>query len=75
MPQAEGPRRPNLLDQVRAAIRARHYSRRTERAYAGWIRRFIVWTDRRVAPSTQNQALSAILFLYREVLELDLPWL
>jgi integron integrase len=31
--------------------------------------------DRRVAPSTQNQALSAILFLYREVLGLELPWL
>jgi integron integrase len=93
----EAPRRPKLFDQVRAAIRARHYSRRTERAYVGWIRRFIVWSgrrhpatlgvseltsfltalavDRRVAPSTQNQALSALLFLYREVLELDLPWL
>jgi integron integrase len=32
-------------------------------------------TDRRVAASTQNQALSAILFLYREVLEIELPWL
>ena len=29
----------------------------------------------RVAASTQNQALSALLFLYREVLELDVPWL
>ena len=29
---------------------------------------------RRVSSSTQNQALSAILFLYREVLQLDLPW-
>lgn len=29
----------------------------------------------RVAPSTQNQALSALLFLYREVLALDLPWM
>ena len=29
----------------------------------------------RVAASTQNQALSALLFLYREVLEVDLPWL
>ncbi len=29
----------------------------------------------RVAASTQNQALSALLFLYRDVLELDLPWL
>jgi site-specific recombinase XerD len=28
----------------------------------------------RVSSSTQNQALSAILFLYREVLQLDLPW-
>jgi len=29
----------------------------------------------RVAASTQNQALSALLFLYREVLGIDLPWL
>jgi integron integrase len=29
----------------------------------------------RVAPSTQNQALAALLFLYRHVLALDLPWL
>ena len=32
-------------------------------------------TDGRVAASTQNQALGALLFLYRDVLELDLPWL
>ena len=31
--------------------------------------------ERNVAASTQNQALSALLFLYREVLEKDLPWL
>lgn len=31
--------------------------------------------ERRVAASTQNQALSAVLFLYREVLEIELPWL
>ncbi len=29
----------------------------------------------KVAAATQNQAKSALLFLYREVLELDLPWL
>jgi integrase len=29
----------------------------------------------RVAASTQNQALSVLLFLYRDVLEVDLPWL
>jgi integron integrase len=31
--------------------------------------------NRRVSASTQNQALSAILFLYRDVLEVELPWL
>jgi integron integrase len=88
---------PRLLDQVRAACRVRHYSLRTERAYIGWIRRFIVANGRRhprelggeevtaflthlathghVAASTQNQALSALLFLYRTVLQVELPWL
>ncbi len=91
------PNQPRLLDRVRAAIRARHYSRRTEKAYVAWIRRFILFhhkrhpaemggaevtqflsalvVDRNVAASTQNQALSAILFLYRDVLDQDLPWL
>ena len=32
-------------------------------------------TDRRMSASTHNQALSAILFLYREVLAVELPWL
>ena len=31
--------------------------------------------QRQVAPSTQNQAKSALLFMYREVLQLHLPWL
>ena len=38
---------PRLLEQVRAEIRARHYSRRTEDAYVHWIRRFIVFHGRR----------------------------
>jgi integron integrase len=93
-PGAPGPR---LLDRVRATLRARHYSRRTEKAYVAWIRRFIFFhrkrhplemgaaevtqflsslvVDQNVAASTQNQALSAILFLYRDVLEQVLPWL
>jgi hypothetical protein len=76
-----------LVDQIRADFRMRHYSRRTEEAYLGWIRRFIVFhgkrhpaelsaneitrflsalaTERHVSASTQNQALSAILYLYR----------
>ena len=89
---------PRLLDQVRAACRARHYSLRTERAYVGWVRRYVLANgkrhprglgpaeleafltalavDGRVAASTQNQALSALLFLYRQVLGMDrLPWL
>ena len=32
---------PKLLDRVSAALRARHYSRRTEEAYVMWIRRYI----------------------------------
>ena len=85
---------PKLLDQVRMAIRARHYSPRTEEAYTGWIRRFILFHDKRhprdmgeseintflsdlvvrgkTSASTQNQALAALLFLYREVLKLEL---
>ena len=75
---------PRLLDRVRAELRTRHCSLRTEKAYVGWIRRFILFhrkrhpaemgaaevesflsslaTDRRVAASTQNQALAALLF-------------
>ncbi len=89
--------KPRLLDRVRDAIRARHFSRRTEEAYVAWIKRYIFFHDKRhpaqmgapevtrfltslavdghVAASTQNQALSALLFLYRDVLEVDLPWL
>ncbi|PWB55009.1 MAG: integron integrase [Nitrosomonadales bacterium] len=88
---------PKLLDQVRGKIRLKHYSIRTEQAYADWIKRFILFFDKRhprelgaadvekflthlavegkVAASTQNQAKSALLFLYREVLEIELPWL
>jgi integron integrase len=88
---------PRLLDELRARCRRRNYSVRTERAYAGWIRRFVLANDKRhprelgvaevekfltdlavrgnVAASTQNQALSALLFLYREVLRMDLPWM
>jgi hypothetical protein len=35
------PPKPRLLDRVRAALRARHYSRRTEEAYVAWIKRDI----------------------------------
>ena len=89
--------RPRLLEQVRDAVRRRHYSPRTEETYVHWIRRFIYFAGKRhpgglgaaevtaflnylarerdVAAATQNQALSALLFLYREVLSQPLPWL
>jgi len=35
--------RPRLLDRVRQAIAARHYSRRTEKAYVHWIKRYILF--------------------------------
>ncbi|HUL71914.1 MAG TPA: integron integrase [Vicinamibacterales bacterium] len=89
-------RPPKLLDQLREAIRVRHYSPRTEEAYVAWVRRFILFHGKRhpremgasevtaflsslarrdVAASTQNQALSAILFLYEAVFDQRLPWM
>jgi len=41
------PGKPRLLDAAREAIRLRHYSRRTEKAYVGWIRRYIVFHAKR----------------------------
>lgn len=88
------PRPRKLLEQVSDALRVKHYSYQTEKSYLLWIRRFILFHNKRhpkemggeeinaflthlavegkVAASTQNQALSALLFLYREVLHLEL---
>jgi integron integrase len=89
--------KPKLLVQIREAVRSRHYSLRTERAYVGWARRFVIFHGKRhpeslgaeeisaflshlavngrVSASTQNQAMSALLFLYREVLRKEVPWI
>ncbi|MFA7351169.1 MAG: integron integrase [Methylotenera sp.] len=91
------PAPQKLLDLVRDKIRVKHYSIRTETQYLQWIKRFILFHNKRhpremgakeveaflthlaivgnVSASTQNQALSALLFLYREIFELELPWL
>jgi integron integrase len=45
--QSIGVPKPKLLDQVRDAIRTRHYSYRTEEAYVGWIKRFILFHGKR----------------------------
>jgi len=44
---ADSTSEPRLLDQVREAIRVRHYSIRTEESYVQWIRRFILFHDKR----------------------------
>ncbi len=83
-----------LLDRLRDVLRLKQYSRRTEKSYCQWVRRFVVFhhlrhpqemgaaevaafltylaRDRQVSASTQNQALNAIVFLYKAVLERDL---
>ncbi|THF60792.1 integron integrase [Pseudothauera nasutitermitis] len=56
----------------------RHYGLRHPRDMgAAEVEGFLAWlaNERKVAPSTHLQALSALLFLYREVLAIDLPWL
>ena len=39
--------RPRLFDRVRETLRTRHYSRRTEKAYVGWIRRYVLFHGKR----------------------------
>lgn len=90
--------RAGLLARTREALRTRHYSRRTERSYVGWIGRFLCSLPRELSPqsahvghvtqflsrlairdqvaaSTQNQAFSALLFLFREVLKREMKGL
>ena len=92
MPPTTPPRK--LLELTRETLQTQHYSIRTERAYLNWVKRFILFHNKRhpkemgsaevetfvthlavhrnVAASTQNQALSALLFLYREVLRQEI---
>lgn len=93
MDPSASARSPRLMDQLRDALRSRHYSRRTEQAYTLWVRRFIYFHETqhpaalgereinaflthlavvdKVSASTQTQALSALLFLYRNVIGRD----
>ncbi len=95
-PRGVGERKPpKLLERARGVLRARHYSLRTEECYVGWMRRYILFHNKRhplemggreveefltqlavqghVSISTQSQALHALLFLYQQVLEVELP--
>ena len=60
LPSAAG-RRPRLLDELRQQIRLRHYSYRTEEAYVGWVRRFIIFHGRRHPASMGAPELEAFL--------------
>jgi len=88
------PKPKKLLDRVREVLRLKHYSIRTEEAYVAWMRRYILFHNKRhpkdmgpseieaflshlaiernVSASTQNQAFNALLFLYRNVLNISL---
>lgn len=83
--------KPRLLDRLRSKIRLKGYSHATEKNYAYWAKRHVLFHDKRhpaemgvqevetflsnlvsreqVSAATQNQALCALLFLYRHVLD------
>ena len=87
-------KKPKLLERARQSLRQRNYSYRTEQTYLNWMKRFILFHNKRhpkemgereiesyltylavkkrVAPSTQNQALNALIYLYEQVLGIDL---
>jgi integron integrase len=95
--QALNHTRPRLLEQVRTHLKVNHYSKKTEEAYIGWIKRYILFHNKRhpnemgkdeiqkfinhlaveqnVSSSTQNQALQAILYLYKNILNNNVGWL
>jgi integrase len=84
-----------LIEAVRGTFRRLHHSPRTEEAYLGWIRAFVVFhggrhprgpgapeitlflnhlaVERGTSASTQNQALCALVFLYRRVFDVPMP--
>jgi integron integrase len=92
------PRNSDWIDPLRAIIRCKHYSIRTEDSYVDWVKRFLAFhaglpperlaepeissfltflaVREKVAASTQNQALNALVFFFRYVLHknLDAPF-
>lgn len=95
MSEQPTPKFKKLLDQLRDAIRLKHYSYSTEKTYVRWAKRYILFHNKRHpaemgaeeievfltqlaknengSSSTQNMALNALLFLYRNLLQIDLP--
>ena len=54
-------RAKKLLDRVRDALRAKHYSIRTEQAYVDWIKRYILFHDKRHPRQTRAPEIEAFL--------------
>ena len=51
---------PKLLDQVRDKLRVKHYSIRTEQAYTGWIKRYILFHGKRHPKERNNRGQTTI---------------
>ena len=52
---------PRLLDQVRERLRVKHYSLRTETAYVGWIRRYIIFHGKQHPAAMEKAEVEAFL--------------
>ena len=57
----EAWRPPRLLDRLRIALRTRHYSVRTEKAYVAWVRRFILFHGKRHPDVLAEPEIAAFL--------------
>jgi len=61
LPAAQEQSKPKLLDQIRQLMRLRHYSLRTEEAYVGWIRRYILFHGKRHPRELDDKHVSEFL--------------
>jgi integron integrase len=61
LPNRSDDAKPKLLERVRTILRARHYSLRTEEAYLGWMRRFILFHGKRHPEEMGEAEVAAFL--------------
>jgi len=66
-----------FMDQCRQVMRFLHFSLRTEEAYLGWIRRFIIWSGKEsswsASPSALSVPLRETLWLFQQLGNIDSP--
>lgn len=65
-PTPADPPPPKLLDRLRAAIRLRHFRRRTEEAYVGWVRRYILFHHKRHPVAMSEAEVTFLIHLAEE---------